>query len=80
MDLNRFIPIGFVIDDFVTVLHGNDPTRRRLFAVNDKGWHLVDEGKVDITGTIGNASTTSTAITAKLKTRSFTLGNMEVKS
>ena len=73
-------PSGFVIDDFVTVLHGSNPTRRRLFAVNDKGWHLVDEAATDITGTIGNASTTSTAITAKLKPRSFTLGNMEVKS
>ena len=73
-------PSGFVIDDFVTVLHGSNPTKRRLFAVNDKGWHLVDEAATDITGTIGNASTTSTAITAKLKTRSFTLGNMEVKS
>ena len=73
-------PSGFVIDDFVTVLHGSNPTKRRLFAVNDKGWHLVDEAATDITGTIGSASTTSTAITAKLKTRSFTLGNMEVKS
>ena len=73
-------PSGFVIDDFVTVLHGSDPKRRRLFAVNDKGWHLVDEADTDITGTIGNASTTSTAITAKLKTRSFTLGSIDVKS
>ena len=73
-------PSGFVIDDFVTVLHGSNPTKRRLFAVNDKGWHLVDEAATAITGTIGNASTTSPAITAKLKTRAFTLGNMEVKS
>jgi len=73
-------PSGFVIDDFVTVLHGTDPTRRRLFAVNDKGWHLIEEAATDITGTIGNASTTSTAISAKLKTRSFTLGSIDVKS
>ena len=73
-------PSGFVIDDFVTVLHGSNPKKRRLFAVNDKGWHLVDEAATDITGTIGNASTTSTAITAKLKTRSFTLGSIDVKS
>ena len=73
-------PSGFVIDDFVTVLHGSNPQKRRLFAVNDKGWHLVDEAATDVTGTIGNATTASTAITAKLKTRSFTLGNMEVKS
>ena len=72
-------PAGFVIDDFVTVLHGNNPQKRRLFAVNDKGWHLVDEGTTDITGTIGNPSTTSTAISAKLKTRSFTLGSVDVK-
>ena len=73
-------PAGFVIDDFVTVLHGSNPQKRRLFAVNDKGWHLVDEATTDITGTIGSASTTSTAISAKLKTRSFTLGSIDVKS
>ena len=73
-------PAGFVIDDFVTVLHGSDPQKRRLFAVSDKGWHLVDEAATDVTGTIGNASTTSTAISARLKTRSFTFGNIDVKS
>ena len=73
-------PAGFVIDDFVTVLHGSDPQKRRLFAVSDKGWHLLDEAATDVTGTIGNASTTSTAISAKLKTRSFTFGNIDVKS
>jgi hypothetical protein len=73
-------PAGFVIDDFVTVLHGSDPTKRRLFAVNDKGWHLIEEGTTDITGTVGSASTTSTAISARLKTRSFTFGNIDVKS
>ena len=73
-------PAGFVIDDFVTVLHGSGPQKRRLFAVSDKGWHLVDEAATDVTGTIGNASTTSTAISAKLKTRSFTFGNIDVKS
>lgn len=73
-------PAGFQIDDFVTVLHGSNPQKRRLFAVSDKGWHLVEEGTVDITGTIGSASTTNTAITAKLKTRSFTFGSLDVKS
>lgn len=73
-------PSGFVIDDFVTVLHGSNPQKRRLFAVNDKGWHLMDEATTDKTGTIGSASVTSTAITAKLKTRSFTLGSIDVKS
>ncbi len=73
-------PSGFVIDDFVTVLHGSNPQKRRLFAVNDKGWHLLDEATTDVTGTIGSASTTSTAISAKLKTRSFTFGNIDVKS
>lgn len=73
-------PAGFQIDDFVTVLHGSNPQKRRLFAVSDKGWHLVEEGTVDVTGTIGSASTTNTAITAKLKTRSFTLGSLDVKS
>ena len=72
-------PAGFAIDDFVTVLHGSNPQTRRLFAVSDKGWHLVEEGTTDITGTVGSASTTSTAISAKLKTRSFTLGNIDVK-
>jgi len=72
-------PVGFVIDNFVTVLHGSNPKTRRLLAVSDKGWHLLEEGSSDVTGTIGNATTTSTAIPAKLKTRSFTLGNIEVK-
>ena len=72
-------PAGFAIDDFVTVLHGSNPQTRRLFAVSDKGWHLVEEGTTDITGTVGSASTTSTAISAKLKTRSFTLGSIDVK-
>ena len=73
-------PSGFVIDDFVTVLHGSNPQKRRLFACNDKGWHLIEEAATDVTGTIGNASTTPTAITAKLKTRSFTFGSIDVKS
>ena len=73
-------PAGFQIDDFVTVLHGSNPQKRRLFAVSDKGWHLIEESTTDITGTIGSASTTSTAISAKLKTRSFTFGNIDVKS
>ena len=71
-------PSGFRIDDFVVINHG---TRRRLFAVNDKGWHLVEEtdGAVDKTGTIGNASTTSTAVTARLRTRSYSFNSLEVK-
>lgn len=73
-------PAGFQVDDFVTVLHGSNPQKRRLFAVSDKGWHLIEESTTDITGTIGSASTTSTAISAKLKTRSFTFGNIDVKS
>ncbi len=73
-------PAGFQIDDFVTVFHGSNPQKRRLFAVSDKGWHLIEESTTDITGTIGSASTTSTAISAKLKTRSFTFGNIDVKS
>jgi hypothetical protein len=73
-------PAGFHIDDFVTILHGSSPQKRRLFAVSDKGWHLIEESTTDITGTVGSASTTSTAISAKLKTRSFTFGNIDVKS
>ena len=80
MDISRFFPAGFVIDDFVTVLHGANPQKRRLFACNDKGWHLIEEAATDITGTIGSGTTTSTAITAKLKTRSFTFGSIDVKS
>jgi len=72
-------PAGFQIDDFVTVLHGSNPQKRRLFAVSDKGWHLIEESTTDITGTIGTASTTSTAISAKLKTRSYALENIDVK-
>ena len=72
-------PAGFQIDDFVTVLHGSNPQRRRLFAVSDKGWHLIEESTTDITGTIGTASTTTTAISAKLKTRSYALENVDVK-
>ena len=72
-------PAGFQIDDFVVVTHGN---KRRLFAVSDKGWHLMEEtdGAVDKTGTIGNATTTSTAVSARLRTRSYTLGDISVKS
>ena len=73
-------PAGFQIDEFVTVLHGSSPQKRRLFAVSDKGWHLVEEGVVDVTGTIGSASTTTTAIPGRLKTRSYTFGNIDVKS
>lgn len=73
-------PSGFAIDDFVIIDHGTNPTKRRLFACNDKGWHLIEEAATDITGTIGSGTTTSTAISAKLKTRSFTLGDMNVKS
>ena len=69
-------PAGFSIDDFVTVLHGTNPKRRRLFAVNDKGWHLLEEAATDITGTIGNATTTPTAISAKLKSRGFNFGDI----
>jgi len=72
-------PAGFQVDDFVTVLHGTSPQRRRLFAVSDKGWHLIEESTTDITGTIGSVSTTSTAIPAKLKTRSYTFGNVDIK-
>lgn len=73
-------PTGFVIDDFVTVLHGSDPQKRRLFACNDKGWHLMEEAATDVTGTIGNTSTTSTAVTAKLTTRSYTFGDLAIKT
>ena len=73
-------PAGFQIDDFVTALHGTSPKKRRLFAVSDKGWHLVEEGDVDVTGTIGSASTTDHAIPARLKTRSYTFGTIDVKS
>lgn len=73
-------PSGFRIDDFVVVNHGTNPTRRRLFACSDKGWFLMEEAATDITGTIGSATTTSTAIAGRLKTRSFTLGDAGVKS
>jgi hypothetical protein len=72
-------PSGFNIDDFVAILNGSNPRKRRLFAVNDKGWHLVEEAQTDITGTIGSATTTSTAITAKLKSRGFSFGDVNVK-
>jgi len=72
-------PPGFRIDDFVTSLHGSNPTRRRLFAVSDKGWHLMEEQETDVTGTIGDPATSSTAISASLKSRGFTFGNVSVK-
>ena len=70
---------GFQIDDFVVIKHGS---KRRLFAVSDRGWHLMEEtdGAIDKTGTIGNATTTSTAVSARLRTRSYTLGDLSVKS
>jgi hypothetical protein len=74
-------PAGFQIDDFVTVLHGSSPQKRRLFAVSDKGWHLMEEESsgVDTTGTIGTSLTTPNFVQAKLKTRSYALENIDVK-
>ena len=74
--------LDFAVDDWVICSHGSNPTRRRLFACNTTGWYLVEENSLDDSGRkIGSSSESgTTAIPAKLKTRSYTFGDMSVKS
>ena len=69
-------------NEFLGFSYGEDVKTRRLFAVSEKGWHLVeeDDSGVDVTGTVGIDATTSTQINARLRTRSYAFGNMDVKS
>ena len=73
--------LAFQVDDWVICSHGSDPTKRRLFACNPTGFYLMEENETDDNGRkIGSASESGiTAIAGKLKTRSFTLGNQNVK-
>ena len=73
--------LAFQVDDWVICSHGSDPTKRRLFACNPTGFYLMEENETDDNGRkIGSASESgTTAIAGKLKTRSFTLGNQNVK-
>ena len=73
--------LAFQVDDWVICSHGSNPTRRRLFACNPTGFYLMEENETDDSGRkIGSASESgTTAIAGKLKTRSFTLGNQNVK-
>lgn len=66
-------------NEFFSFNYGEAPNTRRLLAVNKKGWHLIEESESDITGTVGNDVTTSTPINAKLRTRSYGLGNLDIK-
>ena len=74
--------LDFAVDDWVVCSHGSNPTRRRLFACNTTGWYLMEENETDDSGRkIGSSSESgTTAIPAKLKTRSYTFGDMTVKS
>ena len=74
--------LAFHVDDFVICSHGSAPTRRRLFACNDTGFYLMEENSIDDSGRkIGSTSESgTTAIAGKLVTRSFTFGDINVKS
>ena len=74
--------LAFHVDDWVICSHGSNPTRRRLFACNDTGWYLMEENSIDDSGRkIGSTSESgTTAIAGKLITRSFTFGDISVKS
>ena len=76
-------PSNFQIDDLVELPFGSNPQRRELFIVNQTGWYQYtgtglttdDSGRQ-----VGSSSESgTTAITGKLKTRSFTLGDKGVK-
>jgi len=73
---------AFHVDDFVICSHGSAPTRRRLFACNKTGWYLMEENSIDDSGRkIGSTSESgTTAIAGKLVSRSFTFGDIGVKS
>ena len=74
--------LAFHVDDWVICSHGSAPTRRRLFACNDTGWYLMEENSIDDSGRkIGSTSESgTTAIAGKLITRSYTFGDISVKS
>jgi len=74
--------LAFHVDDFVICSHGSNPTRRRLFACNDTGFYLMEENAIDDSGRkIGSTSESgTTAIAGKIKSRSMTFGDINVKS
>ena len=73
-------PSGFVIDNFVITNFGAGSQKNRLFIVNDKGWWVYGETEIDDSDrTIGTDGTSTTAIPAKLVTRSYTMSNVGVK-
>jgi hypothetical protein len=79
---DAFGSLDFAVDDWVVCSHGSNPTRRRLFACNTTGFYLMEENATDDSGRkIGSSSEdATTAIAAKLKTRSYTFEDMSVKS
>ena len=74
--------LAFHVDDWVICSHVSAPTRRRLFACNDTGFYLMEENSIDDSGRkIGSTSESgTTAIAGKLVSRSFTFGDISVKS
>jgi hypothetical protein len=74
--------LAFHVDNWVICSHGSAPTRRRLFACNDTGFYLMEENSIDDSGRkIGSTSESgTTAIAGKLVSRSFTFGDVGVKS
>ena len=83
---DAFGSLDFAVDDWVICSHGSNPTRRRLFACNTTGWYLMEENATDDSGrkigedSGGGTTTANTAIPAKLKTRSYTFGDLSIKS
>lgn len=76
-------PAGFQIDNMVELPFGSNPQRRELFLVAPTGWYqLTGTGAtVDDSGReVGSSSESgTTAITGKLKSRSFTFQDRGVK-
>ena len=76
-------PSGFQIDDMVELPFGSNPQRRELFLTNPTGWYqytgtglTVDDSGRQVGSSSGSGTT---AVTGKLKTRSFTFGDRGVK-
>lgn len=70
------------ISGWVVMPYGSNPEKDRLFAVGPTGFYLMEEnaGLDDSGREIGSTSESgTTAIAGKLKTRSFSFGDLDVK-
>jgi hypothetical protein len=79
---DMFDNYDFHVADWAVLDYGTNPTKRRLFACNPTGWYLCEQNATDDSNRkIGSSSeSNTTAIAAKLKTRSYTFEDMSVKS